>query len=309
MGKKDRNGNKRKRRDAEEAENVDIENAELEAEIAAVEAAKAEAAEGAVPLKRSRGIYNKEGLEQALAMIETTSLPFIESYQICEYEVDVPNENDDLEREMAFYRQSLHVVESGRTMLKKLGVPTRRPDDYFAENIKTDAHMSRIKDKLLLEKKKIDAFEKRQQRETNIKYNKQVMEMRKREKMQAAKEDTDEITKLRKGRGKGVHGEELDLKIEKIIGRGQGDRGKGEKSAKRKNMDKKYGSGVKDKMRAKLTDKKSLNDMSDYNPRGGKDVRRSKPGQSSGGQGGKKGSTKSGLRPGKSRRDAKRGRK
>ena len=320
MGKKDRNGEKRKRMELEKAEDElnGEEDPELEAEIQAVMAARAEEeaeANGTADavVKRPRGINNKEGLEQALGGLETTNLPFIESYQVCEFDLEVPDENDDLEREMAFYQQSLQAVESGRNQLKKLGVPTRRPEDYFAENLKTDAHMGRIKDKLLLEQKKMDSFEKRQQREQNVKYNKQVMEMRKREKMAAAKEDTDEITKLRKG---GAKGEELDERIEKIIGRGQGERGKDEKSFKRKGMDKKYGSGVRDKMRGKLNDKKSLNDMTDYNPRGGKEVRRNKPGggvnggrggtgkPSGGGGGGSKGSSSS--RPGKSRRDAKR---
>ena len=319
MGKKDRNGEKRKRMELEkaEAEENGEDDPELEAEIQAVMAARAEeeAAASGVVAKRPRGIYNKEGLEQALATIETTSLPFIESYQVCEFDLEVPDENDDLEREMAFYQQSLSAVESGRNQLKKLGVPARRPIDYFAENLKTDAHMGRIKDKLLLEQKKMDSFEKRQQREQNVKYNKQVMEMRKREKMAATKEETDEITKLRKKGG--VHGEELDDRIEKIIGRGQGERGKSEKSAKRKGMDKKYGSGVKDKMRSKLNDKKSLNDLTDYNPRGGKEIRRAKPGGGKGGggggkpggagaKGGKPSSASSSSRPGKSRRDNKR---
>jgi hypothetical protein len=90
-------------------------------------------------------------------------------------------------------------------------------------------------------------------------------------------------------------------------------------------QDKKYGSGAKERKRAKLTDKKyvsyyrsihisfitfadrSLNDFSDYNPRGGKFVRREKKdGGSSFRGGGKGGPKKGGNRPGKATRDAKR---
>jgi hypothetical protein len=52
-------------------------------------------------------------------------------------------------------------------------------------------------------------------------------------------------------------------------------------------QDKKYGSGIKQKMRAKLTDKKSLNDFTDFNPRGGKFVRREKKGGGPGSPGGR----------------------
>ena len=31
------------------------------------------------------------------------------------------------------------------------GLPIHRPNDYFCENMKTDAHMAKIKDKLLIE--------------------------------------------------------------------------------------------------------------------------------------------------------------
>lgn len=320
MGKKDPKGSKR--RTSVEAEDSDSESdAELQAELRALQAIQAEREEtqglsddeGTLkkPVKRQRGIYNKEGLEQAV--LGQTELPFLESYEICEFEVEPTEENDDLAREMAFYRHTLQAVDLGRDRLKKLGVPVRRPDDYFAESMKSDAHMARVKDKLILETKKMDAFEKRRQRETNRKYNKQLQDMRKKEKSSKVKGEIEEFEKLRKS---GVKREAMDEKVEALLkgrgGRGVGDRDRQEKSEKRLKADRKYGSGVKEKMRSKLNDKKSFNDMSSYNPRGGDQVRRAKGGKGGVGGKGAKGSKavkSSSNRPGKSRRDAQRGKR
>lgn len=45
---------------------------------------------------------------------------------------------------MAFYNQSLLAVQEGRRRLTELGVPTRRPPDFFCEHAKSDTHMGRV---------------------------------------------------------------------------------------------------------------------------------------------------------------------
>ncbi|CAE7768025.1 unnamed protein product, partial [Symbiodinium microadriaticum] len=152
-----------------------------------------------------------------------------------------------------------------------------------------------IKDKLILEEKKMDAFEQRKQRELNRKYNKQVSAMRKAEKSQMTKAEIEASKHMRSS-------DEADERGP-LSRKGVRD---GVKSSRRIAMDKKYGSGGRDKKRAKLTDKKSLNDFSDYNPRGGKLIRRDKRGGSSGSGAGGKGGKNGGNRPGKSTRDRKR---
>lgn len=102
---------------------------------------------------------------------------------------------------MTFYNQSLLAVKEGRRLLEELGVPTRRPNDFFCENVKTDTHMNRIKDRLLLEEKKMSAFDLRKQRETNRKFNKQVADLKKQEKNQQTKHQIAEVGKLAKGKG------------------------------------------------------------------------------------------------------------
>jgi hypothetical protein len=164
---------------------------------------------------------------------------------------------------------------------------------------------------LIIEEKRIDAFEKRKQRELNRKYNKQVSALRKSEKSQQVKSEINSSKSEFRGRGDDAKGG--------VAGRGGGDKGaRPEKSFKRQAMvtrraivdlslphlisqDKKYGFGGKDKMKSKLSDQKyalspswqsshtlsvsrSLNDFSQYNPRGGKLVRREK--KTAGGRGG-----------------------
>jgi rRNA-processing protein EBP2 len=122
---------------------------------------------------------------------------------------------------MRFYNHTLEAVTSGRAQLAALGVPVHRPDDYFCENMKSDVHMAKvllhyeypcmmaiyinsplfllqIKDRLLLEEKRIEAFEMRKNREKNRKFNKQVADLRKQEKSKDRKANIAQVTGLRK---------------------------------------------------------------------------------------------------------------
>ena len=46
---------------------------------------------------------------------------------------------------MAFYNQTLAAVAVGRASMQQAGLPIRRPNDYFCENVKTDAHMTKVR--------------------------------------------------------------------------------------------------------------------------------------------------------------------
>lgn len=54
------------------------------------------------------------------------------------------------------------------------GVPYERPDDYYAEMIKTDEHMKTVKGVLLREKRLIDEAVERRKNRTSKKYAKQT---------------------------------------------------------------------------------------------------------------------------------------
>ena len=57
------------------------------------------------PNRRSeaRAQYNKNGLIVANESFHSKNLSFVETFQVCEYEVADHDENDDLEREVYYY--------------------------------------------------------------------------------------------------------------------------------------------------------------------------------------------------------------
>ena len=142
-------------------------------------------------------------------------------------------------------------VRTGKDRMKKLGIPIKRPPDYFCEQVKSDNHMAKIKDRLILEEKKIDAFEKRKNRDHQRKFNKQVADLKKQNDAKRRKENIDEFG------GLSSRGRKIDR---------SSDPNKPGKGKKRLAMDRKYGKGEKN---IKRGNNKTLNDFSSYNPRGG----------------------------------------
>jgi hypothetical protein len=46
--------------------------------------------------------------------------------------------HDDLKREVAFYNVALESVKLARTLCGEAGIPFSRPEDFFAEMVKSD---------------------------------------------------------------------------------------------------------------------------------------------------------------------------
>lgn len=122
-------------------------------------------------------INNTTALTTALRRI---ALP-LKSFQFVDHQsvttsapVIIEDVSDDLTRELEFYKQSLSAVQEARTLLKKEKQPFSRPTDYFAEMVKADEHMAKIKAKLVeaAASKKASA-EARKQRDLK-KFGKQV---------------------------------------------------------------------------------------------------------------------------------------
>lgn len=105
----------------------------------------------------------------------STSIPFSEHQSLVSpTSVVIHNVNDDLTRELAFYKQCLESASEARALLKKEGVPFSRPKDYFAEMVKSDEHMGKIKQRMTDEAaNKKAATEARRQRDLK-KFGKQV---------------------------------------------------------------------------------------------------------------------------------------
>ena len=141
-------------------------------------------------------------------------------------DVDV---NDDLNRELALYvpfllrvyfltshlhnsyKQALHGANTARVLAAKHKFPFTRPSDYFAEMIKSDAHMERIRQRLLDETAGIKKSEDKRKEREGKKFGKQVQIEKLKEREKSKKEMEERLKGLKRStflffRPLGVHG-------------------------------------------------------------------------------------------------------
>ncbi len=112
---------------------------------------------------------------------------------------------DDIEREKKFAELATEAVHAGLGRLRSLGVKFRRPDDYFAQMIKADDHMTRVKTHLLSERDSIKAAEKRRHDREGLKNRKnesKAQRLAAQERNKKANEEIQAVSKLRKDRVK-----------------------------------------------------------------------------------------------------------
>jgi rRNA-processing protein EBP2 len=72
---------------------------------------------------------------------------------------------------------------------KAAGRPWLRPADYYAEMVKSDEHMAKVKEQLLLEQRSIAEAEERRKAREMKKYSKQVQAEKQKERAQQKKQD------------------------------------------------------------------------------------------------------------------------
>ncbi len=110
---------------------------------------------------------------------------------------------DDLARERKFAELATAAVHIGLGRLRAEKVKFRRPDDYFAQMIKSDEHMTRVKTRMLGAKESIqNAQRQRHDRELvkNKKKVRQEQRLRQQEKLKQTKDEIAAVSKLRKER-------------------------------------------------------------------------------------------------------------
>lgn len=85
------------------------------------------------------------------------------------------------------YKQSLWAANEARQRFLAADKPFARPSDYYAEMVKTDAHMERIRQRLLDERASMEASEKAKAQRQLKKFGKQVQVAKLQERQQAKK--------------------------------------------------------------------------------------------------------------------------
>ncbi|XVF09707.1 hypothetical protein REPUB_Repub07fG0118500 [Reevesia pubescens] len=172
----------------------------------------------AEPSKNS--IYNRDGLMEKLQDISwPENVEWMHKLSLDidqEKEVDV---NDDLERELALYTQALEGTRLAFEKFQSMGLPFLRPPDYYAEMAKSDAHMQKVKGKLLAQKRQIEEAEERRKAREAKKIAKEVQAEKLKERAKQKKQEFESVKKWRKQRQQsgfpaGGKDSELDFSFE-----------------------------------------------------------------------------------------------
>ncbi|CAO1635371.1 unnamed protein product [Parajaminaea phylloscopi] len=238
--------------------------------------------------------------------IEHMSLTWDKSVS-AELEEQGATAEDDLKRELVFYRQALSAAVIGRGKVLQAGIPFSRPSDFFAEMVKSDTHMERVRQRLLDEKAGIEASEEAKRQRELKKFGKKVQVEKGLQRQKEKKEMEDKIKGLKRKRGGGVDAnadngdDDFDVRLENALG--DGAQGSKQRSAPRKAgkgpdgkakmprtaRDDKYGFGGKKRFSKSNTKDSTEGGFGKFQA----------PGKKKGGAGGKGGK---GKRPGKSKR-------
>ncbi|KAI4338155.1 hypothetical protein L6164_016499 [Bauhinia variegata] len=223
-------------------------------------------------------VYNRDGILDQLGDISwPDDVEWIHRLSIDidqEQEVDV---NDDLVRELSFYTQALEGTRQTFEKLQSMGLPFLRPADYYAEMVKTDSHMEKVKGRLLAEKKKMEEAEESRKAREAKRLAKEIQAQKMKERAKQKKEEIESVKKWRKQRqqsGFAGSANDADLNLDfedgnvfqrskaKRPGVLPGDRsggkarqafGKGNKQNKRDYRDSKFGFGGKKALKKQNT--------------------------------------------------------
>lgn len=132
----------------------------------------------------------------------------------------VPDVNDDIGLEVELYKQALQGAKEAYKTFQKANKEFFRPDDYFAEMIKSDAHMEKIRLKLISEMENIKASEDSKKKRDLKKFGKAIQVEKKLEREKESKrvkEGVKELRKKRKDVPLGTDEVDFDIALEETL--------------------------------------------------------------------------------------------
>ena len=110
--------------------------------------------------------------------------------------------DDDLTGETFFYERALESANQVVKKLKKLGVPVKRPHDYYAEMVKSDEHMKKVRSELMYEQQQLEIRDERRKTREAKRYGKQVQAEKVKQRTLAKKAAIKDLDKWRLQRKK-----------------------------------------------------------------------------------------------------------
>jgi len=123
--------------------------------------------------------------------------------------------HNDLQRESIFYSVTLAGVKIGIEKMLEYNIPIYRPNDYYCEMIKPDEHMKKIREKLMIEKKRINTVNQRKITKEQRKIQKSIQTERVKEKSQIKKRAKIEAEKYQKMSNRDTSRSNDDIKIQR----------------------------------------------------------------------------------------------
>ncbi|KAJ2657059.1 RRNA processing protein [Coemansia sp. RSA 1200] len=250
--------------------------------------------------RKKEFINHKAALSTLVEEISQKNLDWVQRCDITSMSpLVVENTEDDLDRELKFYQQALEAVTRAKSNIKEAGIPFSRPDDYFAEMVKSDSQMARIRQKLLDQQKSIQNSEEAKKQRQLRKYGKQIQQEKIKEREDKKKAALDKIAAVKKRLRNANAGDDddfdIDVNSDDEVKPGSGFVGKSKNgrplpNKKRQIKNAKFGFGGK-KRGLKKNTAASTDDMSGFS------VKRNKGSEFTGAS--KKGKAK---RPGKTKR-------
>lgn len=250
-------------------------------------------------------INNLVGLKNKLEDLKT-KLSWVERLDVTNDPAPAPpgteieGEDDihnDFKRELIFYRQAQATALTGIQRLHKLGIPTKRPEDYYAQMAKTDDHMKLVREKLQQKQVSMERSEKAKKLRELRKYGKKVQQEVLQKRQKEKKEMLDAVKKYRKGQKNKV---DFLEDMEPRQKNQQKTKNEHRPNKKREFKNKKFGFGGQ-KKRSKMNTASSSGDMSEFDP----NVHQRRPGKKIV----NKGNKNKQKRPGKSKRQKAKNRK
>lgn len=112
----------------------------------------------------------------------------------------IPDAMDDETRELMFYKIARDATITARDLLKKEKIPFTRPPDYFAEMVKTDDHMGKVKKKLYDEAASKKAAEEARKLRDAKRFGKQVQIAKEQERAREKKDTLNKIKDLKRSK-------------------------------------------------------------------------------------------------------------
>ncbi|KAE9403222.1 Ebp2-domain-containing protein [Gymnopus androsaceus JB14] len=190
------NDNERRRNEEEEDEEEDSQYIQLEDVEEDIDDADA------VPIQKVE-INNEVALARIRESMQLDpSIPWTETLAVSYPHTIDADVNDDLNRELAFYKQALHSASHAKSLAAKSypNFPWTRPNDYFAEMVKTDVHMERIRQRLLDEKAGIKKSEDKRKEREGKKFGKEVQMEKLRDRERGKKEMEERLKGLKRSK-------------------------------------------------------------------------------------------------------------